>query len=456
MMQRVHARKPAGASYHHSAPSPVRQLLSSPGVPLTADARAFFEPRFGFDFSRVRVHADSTAAVATRAMDAAAYTVGQHIAFASGRYEMNTLRGRRLIGHELAHTVQQSGATQVAELEMGSPADASEKEADHASSAVLNRGPVAIHARSSLSVQRQPNQPELPELDLAKNASPLLAAAIGSVTIDQFETGKSDIPAMHKAELSRSVKTITSLLKQYPGSTIRVVGHTDAIGKDADNQTLGQSRADAVQQALVALGVPVEAIQTESHGASDPRVKTKTENALNRRVEVRFQPARQFPGVMSSHLSLSGGAGAAPPNLFTPNVSSLPPGSSDPSGPPYQHQSAPPGATKTLPSDIPYNLMDLKAYSDAFTSHGNRPDIGGDPRETWAAMYRKYRFVWGFPKELAAKAANTELSGTASSDQSRDYPNAQDRFNQEWKDMNPNATTIGPFNIPFKPFKWEF
>jgi outer membrane protein OmpA-like peptidoglycan-associated protein len=455
MMQRMFARKPARTSDQRPAPAPVRQLLSSPGVPLSTDARAFFEPRFGVDFSRVRVHADSTAVAAARAMDAAAYTVGQQIAFDSGRYEMNTLRGRRLIGHELAHTVQQSGATQVSELQVG-PADASEQEADRASSAVLSHGRVAIHARSPLSVQRQPNQPELPELNLAKDASPLLAAAIGSVTIDQFETGKSDIPAMHKAELSITVKTITSLLTQYPGSTIRIVGHEDAIGKDADNQTLGQSRADAVQQAMAAMGVPVEAMRTESHGASDPRVKTKMENALNRRVEVRFQPARQFPGVMSSHLSLSGGAGAAPPDLYTPNVPSPSPGSSDQPGPPHQHQGAPLDATKTLPSDIPYGLMDLKAYSEAFTSHGNRPDIGGDPRETWAAMYRKYRYVWGLSKELAAKAANTELSGTASSDQSRDYPNAQDRFNQEWKELNPNATTVGPFNVPLKPFKWEF
>jgi outer membrane protein OmpA-like peptidoglycan-associated protein len=455
-MQRVLARKPAGASFGCPAPSAVHQVMTSPGDPLSADARAFFEPRFGFDFRSVRVHSDGTAAAAARAMDAAAYTVGQHIAFDSGRYEMHSQRGRQLLAHELAHTVQQSGATPAGEVRMESPPGASEKEADRVSSSVFSDGRIDIYAQRPLSVQRQPNQTQPPELDLAENASPLMAAAIGSMTIDRFETGKSDIPAMHKAELSRTVKNIASLLRQYPGSTIQVVGHTDAIGKDVDNQTLGKSRADAVEQALVAMGVPVEAIQTESHGSSSPRVKTKMENAQNRRVEVRFQPARQFPGVMSSHLSLSDDAGAAPPGLSTPNVPSLSPRSPNQPGPPYQRPGAPPDATKALPSDIPYDLMDFRAYNNAFTSHGNRPDIGGDPRETWAAMYRKYRYVWGFSKELAAKAANAELSGTASSDQSRDYPNAQDRFDKEWKDMNPNATTLGPFNIPFKPFKWEF
>ena len=451
MTQRALGHKPAGASSVRQAPSAAHEAMRSPGAPLSADARAYFEPRFGFDFSRIRVHADSMAAAAARAMDAAAYTVGQHIAFDSGKYEMDTGHGRRLIGHELAHTVQQSAATQVGELQIGSPGDASEKEADRASSAALSRSPVAIHARSPLSVQRQPNQPGLPELDLAKNASPLLAAAIGSLTIDRFETGKADIPATHEVELSRTVKTITSLLRQYPGSTIQVVGHTDAIGKDADNQTLGQSRADLVEQALVAMGVPVEAIRTESHGASDPRVKTKLENALNRRVEVQFRPARQFPGVMSSHLSLSS---QPPPPPAPPIIPAHAHGEPDYPGP--RRQGAPADATKALPSDVPYELMDFKGYNEAFTSHGNRPDIGDDPRAAWAAMYRKYHDVWRLPKERAAQAANSELNRTAGSDQSRDYPNAQDRFNQEWKDMNPGATTIGPFNIPFKPFKWEF
>jgi outer membrane protein OmpA-like peptidoglycan-associated protein len=459
MNQRVLARKSADASLGRTAPSLVRQLVNSPGVPLSTEARSYFEPRFGFDFSRVRVHADSTAAAAARSMDAAAYAVGEHIGFDSGRYQMHSQRGRRLMAHELAHTVQQSGALPAGDLRMGSPADASEKEADRVSSAVLSHGRVGIHAQRPLSVQCQPNQPDLPDLDLAKNASPLLASAIGSMTLDKFETGKSDIPAAHKAELARTVKNITSLLRQYPGSTIHIVGHTDAIGIDADNETLGQSRADAVEQALVAMGVPAEAIQTESHGSSDLRVKTKMENAQNRRVEMRFQPARQFPGIMSQHLSLSGGPSQAPPdlsNLFPPKIPSMSPGFPQQPGPPYRRQSAPPDAFKALPSEIPYDLMDPKALSDAYTSHGNRPDMGGDLRETWAAAYRKYRYVWGLSKELAAKAANSELSGTASSDQSRDYPNAQDRFNQEWKDLNPNASTIGPFNLPFKPFKWEF
>ena len=69
------------------------------------------ERRFGADFSGVRIHADSAAARSARDVNAHAYTVGRHIAFASGRFAPDTTQGRRLLAHELTHVVQQSGAT---------------------------------------------------------------------------------------------------------------------------------------------------------------------------------------------------------------------------------------------------------------------------------------------------------------------------------------------------------
>lgn len=80
------------------------------GVPLSQDMRSYFEPRFGHDFSRVRVHTDGGAANAARAVQARAYTFGQNIVFDSGEYEPATMRGKRLLAHELAHVVQQNQA----------------------------------------------------------------------------------------------------------------------------------------------------------------------------------------------------------------------------------------------------------------------------------------------------------------------------------------------------------
>lgn len=91
-----------------TAPPTVHEVLNSPGQPLNSATRAFFEPRFGVDFSNVRIHADEHAAASSRAVNARAYTVGQHIAFAAGEYGNDRLEQQKLLAHELTHTVQQS------------------------------------------------------------------------------------------------------------------------------------------------------------------------------------------------------------------------------------------------------------------------------------------------------------------------------------------------------------
>lgn len=97
-------------SLHSEAPPLVHQVLRSPGQPLAADDLAFFTPRFGFDFSRVRIHNDRTAAESAHSVNALAYAAGSDIAFSSGQYQPGTDTGRRLLAHELAHVVQQGSA----------------------------------------------------------------------------------------------------------------------------------------------------------------------------------------------------------------------------------------------------------------------------------------------------------------------------------------------------------
>jgi hypothetical protein len=89
------------------APAVVHEVLGSAGQPLDAPTRAFFEPRFGRDFSQVRAHADDRAARSAQSIGALAYTVGPHIVFAQDQYAPGGDRGKHLLAHELAHTVQQ-------------------------------------------------------------------------------------------------------------------------------------------------------------------------------------------------------------------------------------------------------------------------------------------------------------------------------------------------------------
>lgn len=144
-----------------AVPPIVREVLRSPGQPLDLATRAFFEPRFGhdfshvrvyasptsllaanpsdsvheqgagqvadrvmqmpepgapkgftpcsgYDFSHVRVHTDARANESVRAVDALAYTVGRDVVFGKGQYAPGSYTGRSLLAHELAHVVQQS------------------------------------------------------------------------------------------------------------------------------------------------------------------------------------------------------------------------------------------------------------------------------------------------------------------------------------------------------------
>ena len=82
--------------------------VSAGGAPLAADLRSYFEPRFGRDFSGVRVHTGAHAQEAASAIRARAFTLGRNIAFAAGEYRLGDPRGRQLIAHELTHVAQQS------------------------------------------------------------------------------------------------------------------------------------------------------------------------------------------------------------------------------------------------------------------------------------------------------------------------------------------------------------
>jgi hypothetical protein len=84
------------------------QSLKGGEQPLSSSVRAFFEPRFGHDFSQVRVHTDAKATESVRAVNARAFTVGRDLVFGAGQYALETAAGQRLLAHELTHVVQQN------------------------------------------------------------------------------------------------------------------------------------------------------------------------------------------------------------------------------------------------------------------------------------------------------------------------------------------------------------
>jgi uncharacterized protein DUF4157 len=108
-VQRKCAMSEVGERPHGKMADTAADAISQGGAPLTAEERAYFEPRFGRDFSDVRIHADGGAAESARAINARAYTVGRDIAFGAGQYSPRTSEATRLLAHELTHVVHQAG-----------------------------------------------------------------------------------------------------------------------------------------------------------------------------------------------------------------------------------------------------------------------------------------------------------------------------------------------------------
>ncbi len=149
------SRSANGSSEMNNVPPIVYETLASPGHSLPAETRSFFEPRFGHDFSNVRVHTDTKAAESARAVNAHAYTVGNNIVFGSGMYAPATGRGAGLLAHELTHVAQQSNLDRSSStLELGQANDSYEREADaHAAAVAVGDAPTSVAPVSSPRLQ---------------------------------------------------------------------------------------------------------------------------------------------------------------------------------------------------------------------------------------------------------------------------------------------------------------
>ncbi len=97
------------------APPLEERLLASKGggMPMPSGTREFMETRFGADFSSVRIHTDGEAQRMATEIHAQAFTHGRDIYFNAGKYAPESDSGKRLLAHELTHTLQQGGASSV-------------------------------------------------------------------------------------------------------------------------------------------------------------------------------------------------------------------------------------------------------------------------------------------------------------------------------------------------------
>ena len=106
-----------------------------------------------------------------------------------------------------------------------------------------------------------------------------------------FATGESQVTAQFQPVLN----SVGVVLNKYDKTLVDVVGHTDSVGSDADNQVLSQNRATNVASYLASTGVDGRRFLVQGFGEARPVASNDNEQgrALNRRVEIQISPLTQ-------------------------------------------------------------------------------------------------------------------------------------------------------------------
>jgi hypothetical protein len=216
-------------------PPVVHEVLRSSGRPLEAETRARMEPRFGYDFSGVRVHADARAEDSTRAVNALAYTVGRDVVFGAGQYAPHTAAGERLVAHELTHVLQQRERAPTA-ISIGPARDESEREASSVAESLNPGGVRAGSMRASPALQRQPAP-----TDDKKNAP-------GAKEV----TTQPQPQPIPRLEIRKEYAPPQAAEKEGPEKTATLSTETEA--KRGENQRIG---AEATEKFELEVAIPI-------------------------------------------------------------------------------------------------------------------------------------------------------------------------------------------------------
>ncbi|MGE5850207.1 MAG: OmpA family protein [Candidatus Methylomirabilota bacterium] len=156
--------------------------------------------------------------------------------------------------------------------------------ANQGGSQVLVRPGDATEVKDGNSPPSAPFRVE--EAEIAKTFGPALAAQPPPPVhyVLYFRTGSTDLVAESEKQIAQILKNV----KARQSTDIRIVGHTDRVGKREGNYTLGLDRAQQIKGLLVSKGVDPAFIEVESHGEDNPLIPTDNEASepRNRRVEV--------------------------------------------------------------------------------------------------------------------------------------------------------------------------
>lgn len=280
--------KPGPAAATLANPDAALREAAQDGQALGSEQRAFFEPRFGRDFSRVRIHTDGAAACAAAAIGARAYTVGQEIVFGQGEYAP-TPGGRRLLAHELTHVVQQAAPGAAPRIQrQPKEAGAGEltlEDAPPAPSKLAPFEPQLVDIPGSAEPAKCPANTKLG--DIAPD--PPCALASEPVDGDVILFCPDSDAFLDQAEADR----LRTLGRTQPhGTAFRLQAHASNEGPGGAaqarkyNENLACHRGKRAAHVLMDVGVPESDIALSSGGPTDRFGKDAKLRHMNRNVVV--------------------------------------------------------------------------------------------------------------------------------------------------------------------------
>ena len=215
------------------------QSLQGKGQPLSKSERNFFEPRFGADFSQVRLHTDNQAASTAKSINARAFTHGNNVIFGAGEYSSG-LAGRKIMAHELTHTIQQ-------------------------------------RTSKVSSIQRLGDLSQVPSTMLCKVAT----TSAGFITANAlFEVGSFNLSSATIAEIASFIVRWRS---SGANKNVRIDGYASTDGSDPLNWQLSCDRAAVVENELLkpssgGTGIPPSFIEVFAQGETNQFATTLIPN----------------------------------------------------------------------------------------------------------------------------------------------------------------------------------
>ncbi|MFF1823259.1 DUF4157 domain-containing protein [Kribbella sp. NPDC058245] len=308
------------------------QAGRSGGQPIEAAARADLESGMETDLESVRIHTDSTADSLSRQLSAKAFTSGSDIFFRSGAYDPESGAGRDLLGHEVAHVVQQGGRAASGPLTVAPAHSEHETHADTASGHVGHgRKAAAGPALSGALIARKTDADELDEAGdkaakedtLSKAASnvtnvgDLNAAVAAKARVEEgsawLETGRQN--TMAGAEVTPAHEAANAGVIQKLDFYIGFAGEETRTGVDFIDR---YRKAHADFARLDAMAVQYEQMTGQSASKSTDLLSAETGATSGADAAAKFGGLRGLPGDVTAGVTAARGALTATENTMRP------------------------------------------------------------------------------------------------------------------------------------------